>query len=49
MKEYGKGWTCSRHGKVRNPFAVSVVKLKGSSLLGRPRHSWEVNNKMAVK
>jgi hypothetical protein len=40
---------CSTYGKRRDVYRVLVVKPEGKRTLGRPRHSWEDNNKMNLK
>jgi len=37
---------CSTYGKRRGVYRVLVVKPEGKRTLGRPRRSWEDNNKM---
>ena len=40
--------TCSTYGGVvrRGVYRVSVVQPEGKRILGRPKRSWEDNNKM---
>jgi hypothetical protein len=36
-------------GEVRNPYGILFGKPEGKRLLGRPRHRWEVNNKIDLR
>ena len=43
------GGACSTYGGKRGVYRVLVEKPEGKRPLGRPRHRWEDNIKMALK
>jgi hypothetical protein len=43
------GKACSTHGEKTKGYRILVGKPEGNRPLGRPRHRWEVNNKMDVR